>query len=126
MELLFDECVNHDLADHFQPHQVAFVEDIGWKGLKNGKLLERAQHEFDVLITVDSNLYHQNIVAQFAIAVIVLRGWRISYQALIGLLPETLAALDAIKPGEVVYVYADEKLEASDRRRGKGPFKEIS
>ena len=32
------------------------VHKAGWVGLKNGELLERAQHEFDAFITSDRNL----------------------------------------------------------------------
>jgi hypothetical protein len=75
------------------------------------------------LLTTDANLYHQNKVADYNLAVIVLRAYRNSYQALAPLIAEVLQALETIQPAEVVYVYTDEKLMAADQRKGKGPSK---
>jgi predicted nuclease of predicted toxin-antitoxin system len=89
--------------------------------LSNGELLTRAQQNFDVLITCDTNIYHQQKVAAYNIAVIVLRAYDIKYESLSPLMAETLQAIQTIQPGSVVYVYVDEKLKLSDRRKGKGP-----
>lgn len=35
---------------------------------------------------------------------------------------ETLEVLEIIQPGEVVYIYTDEKLKSADQRKGKGPL----
>ena len=80
-------------------------------------------YEFDVLITADVNLYHQNKVSQFDLAVVVLRAYRNAYEFIIDTVPEALEVLQAIQPGQVVYVWANERLCESDRRKGKGPFK---
>lgn len=49
------------------------VVQEGWSGVKNGKLLSLAQTNFDVFLTVDSNLQHQQHVASFDICVMVVR-----------------------------------------------------
>ena len=54
--MLLDECVDRRLATDIQGHDVKIVPDAGWAALKNGELLARAQHEFDVFVTVDRNL----------------------------------------------------------------------
>ena len=46
---------------------------IGWAGLKNGALLTEAEKHFDVLLTMDSNMVHQQNLALFRIAVIALK-----------------------------------------------------
>lgn len=45
---------------------------MGWAGIKNGRLLTLVAAEFDVLITSDKNLRHQQNLASFDIVVILL------------------------------------------------------
>lgn len=59
MKVLLDECVTHYLKRDFAAHEVLTVEEAGFKGLKNGQLLQAASGEYDVLITVDQNLHYQ-------------------------------------------------------------------
>ena len=61
--------MRRDLPDH----AVEAVPLIGWAGLKNGALLRKAQERFDVLVRMDSNMVHQQNLAQFRIAVIPLQ-----------------------------------------------------
>jgi predicted nuclease of predicted toxin-antitoxin system len=120
--LLFDDCVPRQLRSHFALHSVTLAQEIGWKGVRNGSLLTLAQTDYDALITTDSNIYHQNVVAQYDIAVIVLRAYRTTLAALLETIDGALDALTTIRPGEVIYVYADDRLKESDRRKKKGPF----
>lgn len=47
---------------------------IGWAGIRNSALLRTAVEEgFDVLITMDSNMVHQQDLPAYPIAVLVLR-----------------------------------------------------
>lgn len=123
MRLLLDECLPKDLLRDFAPHTVEHVKGSTYEGLQNGELLTEAQHEYDVLITADVNLYHQNKVSQFNLAVVVLRAYRNAYEFLLDAVPEAINALETIQPGQVVYVWADERLRESDRRRKKGIFR---
>lgn len=120
MKLLFDDCASRRLAPHFAPHAVTFADQRGWKGLRNSALLDAAQHDYNALITTDTNLYHQNVVANYAIAVVVLRGFRNSLEYLIEAVPEALQLLQVIQPGQVFSAYADEKLRQLDKAKGKG------
>lgn len=44
---------------------------MGWRGLKNGELLDRAEAErFDLLITADKNLRYQQNLARRVIAIL--------------------------------------------------------
>ena len=55
-------------------HQVESVPLIGWAGIENGELLAKAvDARFDVLVTMDSNMVHQQNIARYSIAVIALR-----------------------------------------------------
>lgn len=45
---------------------------MGWAGKKNGELLALAVQSFEVFITVDRNLYFQQNLSKFNIAVLIL------------------------------------------------------
>jgi predicted nuclease of predicted toxin-antitoxin system len=62
MRILLDECVNPRVREAFHGHEVRTVIEMGWGGITNGKLLALAQEEFDVLVTIDQNIEHQNNV----------------------------------------------------------------
>ncbi|MFN0112018.1 MAG: DUF5615 family PIN-like protein [Blastocatellia bacterium] len=123
MKLLFDENTPEELMPHFQPHDCTHINRTQFKGLKNGTLLTAAEASFDVLITADSNLYYQQIVAEFNIAVLVLRAFRTRLEFFLPVVPNALQALDSLSPGETLYLYADEATELKDRRKGKGRFR---
>lgn len=61
---------------------------MGWTGLKNGDLLERAEREFDVFVTADKNLRHQQNISRRRIAIVVLPSNQV---------PTVLSILDEIK-----------------------------
>lgn len=121
MQILFDHNLPRKLKNHLSPHQITLTVKAGWDDLENGELLAAAQDRFEILLTVDNNIYHQQKVALYDIAVIVLRAYDNSYETLQPLMPSLLDLLDAIKPGNVYYLYIDDKLKETDRRKGKGP-----
>ncbi len=88
MKLLLDECVARDVKHDFRGHDVSTVEEAGFKGLKNGDLLRSASGVYDVLITVDQNLPHQQNISSLQLAVIVIVANGITYQKLRPLLPD--------------------------------------
>jgi hypothetical protein len=104
MRVLLDECVTQYLKRDFAGHEVHTVEEAGCKGLKNGQLLQAASGRYDVLVTVDRNLQHQQNPKTFNVAVIVLKANRSTYPMLKPLMPEVLRTLEKIKPGEIIVV----------------------
>jgi predicted nuclease of predicted toxin-antitoxin system len=104
MKVLLDECVTRYLKRDFTGHEVLTVEEAGFKGLKNGQLLQAASAQWDVLVTVDQNLEYQQNLKTLAIAVIVLKAKRSTYPMLKPLMPQVLRILEKIKPGEVIVI----------------------
>ena len=49
------------------------VGQRGWKGVENGELLRRAEVEFDVFITTDHGIPHQQNLADVGLAIVILR-----------------------------------------------------
>jgi len=104
MKLLLDECVTHDLKRDLTGHEVATAVEAGFGGLENGALLRAASGKFDVLITVDRNLRHQQKIRDLQIAVLVIETDGIRYNDIKPLLPKALEALATIKPGDIVLI----------------------
>ncbi len=99
MRLLLDECVDRRLAREIVGHDVATVHQMGWTGVKNGKLLTLAAEAFDVLVTVDGNLPFQTRITGLRISVLVLQGRSSRFADLVPLIPELLAAIPSATPG---------------------------
>ncbi len=72
MKILLDHCLPRRLHRALPTHTVKTTADQGWDRLRNGKLLVAAAIDFDVFITIDKNLKHQQNLATLPIAVIVL------------------------------------------------------
>ena len=68
MRVLLDECTPRKLRRDLPEHEVRTVGEMGWGGTKNGALLLRAAGEFDVLLTVDSNMEFQQNTAALPLA----------------------------------------------------------
>jgi hypothetical protein len=60
MRILLDECVPRRLRQELPGHDVRTVQELGWSGKKNGELLQlMAGQGFEVLVTVDQSIRHQ-------------------------------------------------------------------
>lgn len=98
MRLLLDESIPVKLRRSLPNHDVRTVVEMGWSGVKNGKLLALAADEFDVFVTVDKNLPYQQNLTTLPVAVIVLDAVSNELAALLPLLPSLEQALLPLKP----------------------------
>lgn len=104
MRVLIDECLDWRLCRALAGHHCASVHQMGWDGLTNGALLLKAQEEFDVFLTADTNLTFQQNLTTFSIAVIVLKARSTRLVDTLTLMPQVLKVLPTIKSGQVVNV----------------------
>ena len=65
-------------------------------------LLQRAETEFDVFITADTNLIFQQNLTRFNIAVIVLEAGSTRFVDTAKLMPQVRTILKTIQPGHVI------------------------
>ena len=73
MKVLFDENIPAPLWHHLTGHSVETVQDRGWEGIRNGLLLDRAEDNgYELLITADQSIRHQQTIAGRQLAVLVL------------------------------------------------------
>lgn len=106
MRVLLDECVPRKLLEELAGHDASTVAEAGWSGIKNGQLLQLAASKFDVLLTVDRSLEYQQNFAGLVLAVVVMQTPSNDIAYLRPLIPQVLAALKTILPGQVVRVNA--------------------
>jgi len=104
MKLLLDECLDWRLRRDLPGHEVRTVQEMGWSGIKNGRLLALADPEFQVFITGDRNLSFQQNLSGFSIAVMVLEAESIRLVHTRPLMPKVLAILPSLQPGQVIAV----------------------
>ncbi len=104
MKVLLDECLPRKLKHHFSAHDVATVPEMGWAGVKNGKLLRLAESAFDVFVTIDSGIQYQQNLLTVQIGVVVLMSSDNTIETLQSLIPSMLKAIDSIQPGQIVRV----------------------
>ena len=103
MRILFDHGTPRGIARVLQGHTVKEAKAEGWDTLSNGELLKAAEDaRFDVLVTTDQHLQHQQNLAGRRIAVVVLdkANWPLIRPAR----PEIVAAILAAKPGTITLV----------------------
>ena len=72
MRVLLDECLPRRLKRDLVGHEARTAPEMGWAGKSNGELLALAVEHFDVFLTSDRNLSHQQDLSLFDIAVVVL------------------------------------------------------
>jgi hypothetical protein len=104
VNILLDENPDWRLRRELTDHTVESVPLIGWAGLKNGALLAEAQGRFDVLLTMDSNMVHQQNLPSFRIAVIALRAKTNRLADTRPLMPKVLAILPNVAKGTLTFV----------------------
>jgi hypothetical protein len=92
LRILLDENLPWKLGPLLTGHEFRTVAGMGWGGIKNGKLLTLAEKHFDIFLSADKGLAHQQNLAKFNIAVFVLCAPRNSLKRLVPLVPAVLAA----------------------------------
>ena len=105
--VLLDENVDRKLKRSFSPvYEVMTVRERGWNGKKNGELLGAAELEFDVLVTLDRNMQHQQNLPKYDLAVVLIlsrSSRRVDIEPAMG---EVNRAIEEVQPGMLATVAA--------------------
>ncbi len=104
MRILLDENLPRKLAAYLIGHECHTVVECGWSGKKNGDLLAQADSLFDLLLTLDKSLPYQQNLNTKRIAVLIVRVHSNRIQDLLPVIPECLAVVESIQPGQVVRI----------------------
>lgn len=103
MRLLLDECLPARLRRDLPGHEVQTVPGAGWAGIQNGRLLRLIAESghYDVLLTMDKSLPHQQQIGGLPFAIVVLRAKSNRYEDTQPLMPEVLHRMGGFQPGRV-------------------------
>jgi predicted nuclease of predicted toxin-antitoxin system len=104
MNVLLDECLPKKLKHGIEADTIQTVPEAGWASKKNGELLRLAEGKFDVFVTNDQNMAHQQNLRKFALSFIILVAPTNDIVDLQPLIPALNEHLNTIKAGDVVYI----------------------
>ena len=99
MKILFDQGTPVPLRKSLSGHSVSTAYELGWDQLANGALLAAAQNaSFDLLVTTDNNLRHEQNLTKKRLAILVLP--TTSWPAIQLHLTDIVKAVEAVQQGE--------------------------
>ena len=103
MKILFDQGTPVPLRRHLTEHLVDTAFERGWSNLHNGDLLGRAEEDgYQLLITTDQNIKHQQNLADRRLAVLILLST--SWPGIRLRVDEIRVAVNAVGPGDSIEV----------------------
>ena len=103
MRALLDENMPRALARLLAPEiEARTVQQEGWAGRKNGMLLTAASVSFDILITTDRGIPHQQNLSRYPICIVVLEARSNRIGDLAPLVPALKAQLGRVAPSVVL------------------------
>jgi hypothetical protein len=102
MRIILDECVPRIVKRGLLDRDITTVQEMGWAGIKNGELLKLVAADFEVFITSDKNLRHQQNLTSIEISVILLPTNQVP--AVKALLPQIDVALDQMGKHDLVEI----------------------
>src|SRR5947207_5245344 len=98
MKILFDQGTPAPLRHALTGHTVSTWYEVGWSNLENGELLKAAESVFDLFITTDKNIKHQQNLSGRRLAIHVLP--TTSWPKIQRHLSVVVDAVNAMQPGE--------------------------
>ena len=100
MKILFDQGTPAPLRQVLKQHKVLTAYEMGWSRLDNGKLLAAAEAEFDLLVTTDQTLQHQQRLTGRYLAILILP--TTSWPVLRAHQDQIVTAINELHAGDVV------------------------
>jgi predicted nuclease of predicted toxin-antitoxin system len=101
MKILLDECVTKKLKRLLEDYEVYTVTEMGWNGLKNGKLLQKAaEQSFDILLTIDKNIDSQQNISTHNLSLVILDVAKSNLKHLEPLIPAFIAKIEQVEKGK--------------------------
>lgn len=104
MKIFVDHCVPKRFLRLLSDHEVKTAYQMGWEAKKNGELLKLVENEFEVFLTVDQNLRHQQNLTSSQLGFVVLVAASNQYESLAPLIPQVRGALTKLGPGDVIEI----------------------
>ena len=103
MRVLLDECVHAGLKKALPRHKILTVSDMGWNGITNGRLLQLISGQFNLFITVDTKMPHQQNIKGLPFAIFFLAIAYNNFSSYTPLLPLLELNIPSALPGQIIY-----------------------
>ena len=104
-KLILDENLPHRLKTLLSDYQVFTLEDMKWKGKKNGVLMRLMnQNKVDVFVTMDKGISNQQNLSSLSFGIILLRAKNNQFATLEPLMTKVMERLADLKPGDVIEI----------------------
>jgi hypothetical protein len=100
--------VNAGVRLAFPGHFVRTVAESGWRSSKDGPLLALAQDQFDIFVTIDSSLEHQNNLKKLNLGFVIPHVPSNEIASYRPLFDQLKAAAETVQPGDVFHVPSPE------------------
>ena len=104
MRVLLDECVNPRLRRAFLGHEVVTVAEANWLTLPDNELLELAQRNFDVFVTIDKGFAYQHNLQKLSFGIVIVHVAANTLEFYEPILDQILQAAERVRPREVIHV----------------------
>ena len=105
MKILLDECLPVDFRHSFRDHEAHTAEWAGFKGKQNGDLLSCAELAgYEVLLTVDVGIPHQQSLAGRQLSIIAIRPRTNQLEDLLPFVDDILQAVETVSLGQVITI----------------------
>lgn len=105
MRVLLDEMLDRRLKQLLPAGiEAVTVRERGWGSKQNGELLNLAQREFDILVTADQGIPHQQELSRFDLAVVILRAKSNAFEDLAPLIVKVSTLLPDARPGHALLI----------------------
>ncbi len=102
MRVLLDECVHAGLKKALLSHSIFTVSDMGWNGITNGRLLQLISGQFNLFITVDTKMPHQQNLKGLPFAIFFLAIADNNFSSYPPLLPLLEMNIPSALPGQII------------------------
>ncbi len=105
MKILLDHNLDRRLKNYLTEYETATTQEQNWADVLNGELLTLAEENgFDVLLTADSNIKHQQNLSNRKISILVLRAFNNRLATHAEMIDDIHEAMAKIQIGEIIEV----------------------
>lgn len=102
---MLDENIDVELANLLVDHEVMHVNQLGWKSVTNGKLLQLAEeNQFEAFITADKNMPYQQSMKGRPFPLVVLDIHPNNFENLAACVPELTKELGSYIPSQIYLI----------------------
>lgn len=105
MKILLDECVTRKIKRTLKDYEVYTVAEMGFSGLKNGKLLTNAEQAgFDILLTIDKSIDKQQNISNYSITIVIIDVLKSGFKYFEELIPIFILHINTYEKGKTYFI----------------------